>query len=99
VEGRHYVLIGCNGTGKSTLLKVTADDLVPGIPRSTRILLWGQPRETNLNGDLDGMSLEADTVLQQVVRSDRVRERYLQEHKMLSGAFKRSVDVIASGGI
>ncbi|KAH7119710.1 ABC transporter ATP-binding protein uup-1 [Dendryphion nanum] len=85
VEGRHYVLVGRNGTGKSTLLKAIGEGLVPGIPWSTRILLLGQTHET-LEENLSGLKLEEETVLQYVVRSDRVRERYVREAKILSDA-------------
>ncbi|KAJ4371783.1 hypothetical protein N0V86_008337 [Didymella sp. IMI 355093] len=87
VEARHYVLVGRNGTGKSTLLKAIGDGLIPGIPWSTQILLLGQTREVNnIDDQLDGIKLEEETVLQHVVRSDRVRERYTREAKMLSNA-------------
>jgi ATP-binding cassette subfamily F protein 3 len=87
VEARHYVLVGRNGTGKSTLLKAIGDGLIPGIPWSTQILLLGQTREIDsIDDQLDEIKLEEETVLQHVVRSDRVRERYTREAKMLSNA-------------
>jgi ATP-binding cassette subfamily F protein 3 len=95
VEARHYVMVGRNGTGKSTLLKAVADGLVPGIPWSTRILLLGQTREDDLGDDMSALSLESETVLQHVVRSDRVRERYVREAKMLSEAVENSIDPMA----
>ncbi|CAG5142142.1 uncharacterized protein ALTATR162_LOCUS1086 [Alternaria atra] len=95
VEARHYVMVGRNGTGKSTLLKAIADGLVPGIPWSTRILLLGQTREDDLGDDLNALSLRGETVLQHVVRSDRVRERYMREAKMLSEAVENSIDSMA----
>ncbi|KAL1801160.1 hypothetical protein ACET3X_001502 [Alternaria dauci] len=95
VEARHYVLVGRNGTGKSTLLKAIADGLIPGIPWSTRILLLGQTREDDLEDGIDAPSLGSETVLQHVVRSDRVRERYVREAKMLSEAIENSVDSMA----
>ncbi|KAF2009533.1 ABC transporter ATP-binding protein uup-1 [Aaosphaeria arxii CBS 175.79] len=85
VESRHYVLVGRNGTGKSTLLKAIGDGLVPGIPWSTRILLLGQTRNS-LAEDLDGLKIEDETVLQHVVRSDRMREQYTREARILSEA-------------
>jgi ATP-binding cassette subfamily F protein 3 len=89
------VLVGRNGTGKSTLLKAIADGLVPGIPWSTRILLLGQTREADLSEDAAGPELDGETVLQHVVRSDRLRERYMQEAKTLSDAVENSIDPIA----
>ncbi|KAF1953721.1 ABC transporter ATP-binding protein uup-1 [Byssothecium circinans] len=95
VESRHYVLVGRNGTGKSTLLKAIADGLIPGIPWSTRILLLGQTRDVDVEEGFDGLKVEEETVLQHVVRSDRVRERYTRELKILSDAIERSANPMA----
>jgi len=80
VESRHYVLVGRNGTGKSTLLKAIGDGLIPGIPWSTRILLLGQTRET-VEDEMEKLALKNETVLEHVIRSDKVRERYIREAK------------------
>ncbi|KAF2732561.1 ABC transporter ATP-binding protein uup-1 [Polyplosphaeria fusca] len=93
VEGRHYVLVGRNGTGKSTLLKSIADGLIPGIPWSTKILLLGQTR--HVEDDLDALKIEEETVLQHVVRSDRVRERHSQEAEILTAAIESTTDSMA----
>ncbi|KAF1831641.1 P-loop containing nucleoside triphosphate hydrolase protein [Decorospora gaudefroyi] len=93
VEARHYVLVGRNGTGKSTLLKAIGDGLVPGIPWSTRILLLGQTSEAA--DEEDGTMRLNETVLQHVLRSDRVRERYVREAKMLNDAIENAVDPMA----
>jgi ATP-binding cassette subfamily F protein 3 len=77
------MLVGRNGTGKSTLLKAIADGLIPGIPWNTRILLLGQTR-VELDEEMDGMKIAEETVLQHVLRSDRVRERHVREAKILS---------------
>lgn len=95
VEARHYVLVGRNGTGKSTLLKAIADGLVPGIPWSTRILLLGQMREGDIEEELGGLKMQEETVLQHVVRSDRVREEHMREAKVLSDAIEHSTDPLA----
>lgn len=95
VEARHYVLVGRNGTGKSTLLEAIADGLIPGIPWSTRILLLGQAREAELEEELGGLKLEDETALQHVVRSDRVRERYTREARILSEAVEHPTDPMA----
>ncbi|OSS47280.1 hypothetical protein B5807_10081 [Epicoccum nigrum] len=95
VEARHYVLVGRNGTGKSTLLKAIADGLIPGIPWSTRILLLGQTRETDVEERLGALEIADVTVLQHVVRSDRVRERYAREAKILSDAVENAKDAMA----
>jgi ATP-binding cassette subfamily F protein 3 len=63
VEARHYVLVGRNGTGKSTLLKAMGDGLIPGIPWSTRILLLGQTREDDVDDEIGSLSLKDETVL------------------------------------
>ncbi|KAJ4403173.1 hypothetical protein N0V91_006749 [Didymella pomorum] len=95
VEGRHYVLVGRNGTGKSTLLKAIGDGLVPGIPWSTQILLLGQTREVDVDDQVDRLRLDEETVLQHVVRSDRVRERYTREARILSDAIENGADAMA----
>lgn len=41
-DGMHYVLVGRNGTGKSTLLKAIAEERVPGIAANLQCLLLGQ---------------------------------------------------------
>ncbi|KAL6710111.1 hypothetical protein ACN47E_009902 [Coniothyrium glycines] len=97
VESRHYVLVGRNGTGKSTLLKAIGDGLVPGIPWSTRILLLGQTHEKDaeLEEELSELGLESETVLQHVLRSDRIRNQYTREAKLLSDAIENSMDHMA----
>ena len=95
VEARHYVLVGRNGTGKSTLLRAIGEGLVPGIPWSTRILLLGQTREVKMEERMGEMRVGEQTVLQHVLRSDRVRERYTGEAKVLSDAIEQSADPIA----
>ncbi|KAF2194061.1 ABC transporter ATP-binding protein uup-1 [Zopfia rhizophila CBS 207.26] len=94
VEGRHYVLVGRNGTGKSTLLNAVGNGLIPGIPWSTRILLLGQTRDT-IEDEMSGLNPEDETVLQHVVRSDRVRERHMREAKVLSDAIEHPSDAMA----
>lgn len=93
--GRHYVLAGRNGIGKSTLLHAIATDQVPSIPRSLRVLLLGQT-EANVEDGLDGLSLSEQTVLQCVVRSDRKRERLMAEARTLSAALENSSEPIAA---
>lgn len=93
-QGKRYVLVGRNGTGKSTLLKAIADGQVPGIPWSLRVLLLGQTR-SSLEDEVDRLRLKEETVLQHVVRSDRVRERYLREAQILSAAVNHASDPMA----
>jgi ATP-binding cassette subfamily F protein 3 len=77
------------------LLKAIGDGLIPGIPWSTQILLLGQTREVDVDERLDGLQLKDETVLQHVVRSDRVRERYTREAKILSDAIDSVSDAMA----
>jgi ATPase subunit of ABC transporter with duplicated ATPase domains len=99
VPGRKYVLVGRNGTGKSTLLKAIGEGLIPGIPWSTRVLLLGQTREEGgdeLGLGVGGLKLnEGETVLQHVLKSDRERERALREAKILSEAIDDAKDGMA----
>lgn len=91
------MLVGRNGTGKSTLLKAIGDGLIPGIPWRTRILLLGQMREPDLDEQISQISQmrAEETVLQYVVQSDRVRERYTKEAKLLGDAIEQSSDPMA----
>ena len=41
-HGVHYVLVGRNGTEKSTLLKALAEERVPGVPMNLQCVLLGQ---------------------------------------------------------
>ena len=61
--GKHYVLSGRNGVGKSTLLQAIATDQIPSIPQSLRVLLLGQT-ESDIANDLENLSLSSQTVLQ-----------------------------------
>ncbi|KAK4888493.1 hypothetical protein LTR27_012606 [Elasticomyces elasticus] len=92
--GRHYVLIGRNGVGKSTLLKALDTGMVPGIPRSLRILLLGQTQPAG-----DGFPEEAGTsqvtVFQHVLHSDRQRQRLVSEAQRLSEALENINDPTA----
>jgi ATP-binding cassette subfamily F protein 3 len=92
VQSRHYVLVGRNGTGKSTLLKALSDGLIPGIPWNTKIMHLGQIRETETEAGLEDLQSQGESVLQYVVRSDRTRERLLREARALSQAFEETKD-------
>lgn len=87
---RHYVLIGRNGTGKSTLLTAIGTGLVPGIAPSTKVLLLGQV-ETLRGHQYD----KATTVLEHVVQSDTLREKRLREAHRLSEALNNTSDPLA----
>ena len=68
---------------------------MPGIPWSTRILLLGQTREAEVDDEMEKLSLKSETVLQYVIRSDRVRERYMREAEILSEAVENSTNPTA----
>jgi ATP-binding cassette, subfamily F, member 3 len=90
-EGQHYVLVGRNGTGKSTLLKAIADGAIPNIPWTFDILLLGQ---TTLDQDLATLQLEPETVLHHVLQSDKARRTCEEEAALLSEAFESSQDPV-----
>ncbi|KAL2035141.1 hypothetical protein VTO58DRAFT_101058 [Aureobasidium pullulans] len=94
--GRHYVLIGRNGVGKSTLLRAIADGLVPGISAPVRVLLLGQVQEDEDKDRNTTVSSSPDeTVLEHVLRSDKLRERRLYEARKLSEAMDNIDDPTA----
>lgn len=94
-RGRHYVLHGRNGVGKSTLLKAIGTCRIPSIPRGVKVLLLGQTQaDFEDNGaESDG---EGDTVLDYVVRSNRRREILLREADVLSYALEIGCDSLAT---
>lgn len=63
-NGVHYVLVGRNGVGKSTLLRSIYEKTIPGLSKDLRILLLQQSQNDD-RYDSD------ETVLQYVVRSDK----------------------------
>lgn len=93
-RGRHYVLHGRNGIGKSTLLRAIATDQIPSIPRGVKVLLLGQT-VSNSEEDVENLDLNERTVLEYVVRSDTQRELLLHEAKTLGAAVEDSADPIA----
>lgn len=85
------MLVGRNGTGKSTLLRALAEGRTPGVPWNLRILLLGQTVFVNNYSELDdklgALSFEDGTVLEHVMRSDATRERALLEAKREASNF------------
>lgn len=97
-EGRHYILVGRNGVGKSTLLRSLHEHRIPGISSKLRVLLLGQTEQAlGLEDDLQNLRLSNQevTTLQHVVRSDRSRERSLREVDILTQAIENSSDATA----
>jgi ATPase subunit of ABC transporter with duplicated ATPase domains len=91
-----YVLVGKNGTGKSTILKAIAEQRIPGIPWSTKVLLLGQTRELGVEDAVGGLSVREETVLEHVVRSDAYRELLLKEADILTKGVENQKDTIAA---
>src|SRR5215469_5498842 len=85
-DSKHYVLVGRNGVGKSTLLKAIAEGSVPGIPWLLNILVLGQTREVGLDEAIGGLKVGEETVMQHVLRADARRERLMREAKVLGEA-------------
>ncbi|OJD36579.1 abc transporter domain-containing protein [Diplodia corticola] len=59
-EGRHYVLAGRNGTGKSTILRAMATGQMTSIALNQRILLLGQTTLQQNQGITDHGDIDAD---------------------------------------
>jgi ATPase subunit of ABC transporter with duplicated ATPase domains len=89
-------MVGRNGTGKSTILKAIAEQMIPGIPWSTKILLLGQTRELGVEGVVAGLSIKEETVLEHVVRSDAVRELLMGESAILTKGVENQSDPLAA---
>ena len=58
-----------------------ADKQIPGQPWNLRVPLLGQTRELTLDEAVGGPCAEEESVLQHVIRSDAIRERYSREAK------------------
>lgn len=63
------------------LLKAITDKQIPGQPRNLKVLLLGQTRELTVEEAVGGLRVEEESVLQHVIRSDAVKERYNMEAK------------------
>ncbi|XP_042480877.1 ABC transporter F family member 3 [Macadamia integrifolia] len=70
--GRHYGLVGRNGTGKTTFLRYMAMHAIPGIPKSCQIL--------HVEQEVVGDTMSA---LQCVLNSDVERTQLLEEEARL----------------
>ncbi|KAL0576029.1 hypothetical protein V5O48_005936 [Marasmius crinis-equi] len=81
--GVHYVLVGRNGVGKSTLLRAVGEKIIPGIPKSMRILLLLQSYNPSQDQEKEDVT---ESVLDYVVKSDKVRTEALRRHDMLRAA-------------
>ncbi|KAG0126604.1 P-loop containing nucleoside triphosphate hydrolase protein, partial [Tuber indicum] len=85
--GVHYVLVGRNGVGKSTLLRAVGEKLIPGIARNLRILFLQQSYDSDREQGEEG-----EGVLEFVVRSDRIRTDTLRRFESLKRALDNTED-------
>ena len=76
--GTHYGLIGRNGTGKSTLLTAIGEKLIPGLPRTLKVLFVSQMTNARAAEEDPGAK-----VLDVVIQSDVERKRAVEETKLL----------------
>ncbi|KZF25583.1 putative ABC transporter [Xylona heveae TC161] len=94
--GRHYGLVGRNGTGKSTILRAMSEKIIPGIPYSTRIAILQQIGDEDQSGHTrpakSGIENEDMTVLQKVMQSDEAKNNLSQKIDILSAAFEDTDD-------
>lgn len=100
-ENVHYVLVGRNGIGKSTLMRALAEGRIPGVSWGLRMLLLGQ-------NVLAGTALDpttgstgqstTPTVFGHVVSSDSRRQCALKDAKALSEALESTslLDVVTA---
>ncbi|CBQ72689.1 related to positive effector protein GCN20 [Sporisorium reilianum SRZ2] len=92
--GVHYGLVGRNGSGKSTLLTAIGEKLIPGLPRTMKILFVSQL--TNAR------AAEEDphaSVLSVVVRSDAERSRAVEESKALGQVLEEANEEAARDAV
>ncbi|KAF8512269.1 P-loop containing nucleoside triphosphate hydrolase protein [Gautieria morchelliformis] len=90
-HGVHYVLVGRNGVGKSTLLRVLGEKHVAAIPQNLRVLLMGQTV-----GEDARVLDDTETVLQHVVRSDALLQRTKRDAGLLAAALENTADPLAA---
>lgn len=81
--GMRYGLVGRNGTGKSTLLTAIGEKLIPGLPRTLKILFVSQLTNARAAEEDPDAS-----VLSVVIRSDAERSRAVDETKLLNGVLE-----------
>ncbi|KAF4543220.1 ABC transporter domain-containing protein [Lasiodiplodia theobromae] len=74
-EGRHYVLAGRNGTGKSTILRAMATGQMTSIALNQRILLLGQTELQQHQGITDHGDIDADPDLPEEFANLSLTER------------------------
>lgn len=86
--GIHYVFVGRNGLGKSTVLKALAERYMPGIAPNLRMLLLDQTMVEKSQKDSLTEGKQSASVLENVVASDRLRQRLLDDSASLSAVLQ-----------
>ena len=69
-------------------MQAIAGDQIPSIPNTLRVLLLGQTQSV-LDDDLERLPRNRETVLQHVIKSNKRRERLLNEESLLSVALEQ----------
>lgn len=87
-SGIRYVFVGRNGLGKSTVLKALADRHMPGIAPNLRMLLLDQTMIEKSQKDSLLEGKQSASVLENVVASDRLRQRLLDDSAALSAVLQ-----------
>ncbi|KAK0488846.1 ATP-binding cassette, sub-family F, member 3 [Armillaria novae-zelandiae] len=99
-ENVHYVLVGRNGIGKSTLMRALAEGRIPGVSWGLRMLLLGQNvlAGTALETTAGAGQSTSPTVFGHVISSDTRRQRALKDAKALSEALESTgpLDVVTA---
>lgn len=92
-SGVHYVLVGRNGVGKSTLLRSLYDKTIPGLSKDLRILLLQQSygAEHHITDEEDAKL----SVLQCVVKSDKDLAEALRKSAMLREVLENQTNSVA----
>lgn len=89
-SGLRYVFVGRNGLGKSTVLKALAERRVPGIAPNLRMLLLDQTMIEKSQKDSLVHGKQGASVLEDVVASDRLRQRLLDDSAALSAVLQNT---------
>lgn len=87
-SGLRYVFVGRNGLGKSTVLKALAERRVPGIAPNLRMVLLDQTMIEKSQKDSLVHEKQGASVLENVIASDRLRQRLLDDSASLSAVLQ-----------
>ncbi|GAC72117.1 ATPase component of ABC transporters with duplicated ATPase domains [Moesziomyces antarcticus T-34] len=92
--GVHYGLVGRNGTGKSTLLTAIGEKLIPGLPRTLKILFVSQLTNARAADEDPDAS-----VLKVVIRSDSERSQAEDESRLLSNVLENQEEEVVRDAV